>query len=92
MKPVLWWNPYYTVRLSGFSRADTREKMKFSIKDCFSKWFGHIYWRNPQWKTSFFVQWEHGTANIPNYSIRTKWLNISIKPESFMWTQMFIKL
>ena len=19
--------------------------------------FGHIYWRNPQWKTSFFVQW-----------------------------------
>ena len=20
--------------------------------------FRHIYWRNPQWKTSFFVQWE----------------------------------
>ena len=20
-------------------------------------WFGHIYWRNPRWKTSFFVQW-----------------------------------
>ena len=20
--------------------------------------FGHIYWRNPQWKTSFFVQWK----------------------------------
>ena len=19
--------------------------------------FGHIYWRNPKWKTSFFVQW-----------------------------------
>ena len=19
--------------------------------------FGHVYWRNPQWKTSFFVQW-----------------------------------
>ena len=19
-------------------------------------WFGHIYWRNPSWKTSFFVQ------------------------------------
>ena len=34
--------------------------MKFSIKDFFSKCdqcrFGHIYWRNPQWKTSFFVQ------------------------------------
>ena len=20
--------------------------------------FDHIYWRNPKWKTSFFVQWE----------------------------------
>ena len=20
--------------------------------------FGHIYWRNPQWKTSFFMQWK----------------------------------
>ena len=19
--------------------------------------FGHIYWRNPQWKTSYFIQW-----------------------------------
>ena len=19
---------------------------------------GHVYWRNPQWKTSFFVQWK----------------------------------
>ena len=40
-------------------------KMKFLIKDFFSKCdkirrkpriFGHIYWRNPEWKTSFFVQ------------------------------------
>ena len=22
-----------------------------------SRGFGHMYWRNPQWKTSFFVQW-----------------------------------
>ena len=44
---------------------DTAQKMKFSIKDFFSKCdsklavscgFGHIYWRNPQWKTSFFVK------------------------------------
>ena len=25
-----------------------------SVRNC---GFGHIYWRNPQWKTSFFVQW-----------------------------------
>ena len=35
--------------------------MKFSIKDFFSKYdqicsFLQIYWRNPKWKTSFFVQ------------------------------------
>ena len=43
----------------------TAQKMKFSNKDFFSKYdqiwslvgFGHIYWRNPYWKTSFFVQW-----------------------------------
>ena len=36
------------------------QKMKFSIKDFSSKsdqtcGFGHIYWRIPWWKTSFFV-------------------------------------
>ena len=39
----------------------TAQTMKFSIKDFFSKCdnsavscrFGHIYWRNPEWKTSF---------------------------------------
>ena len=43
----------------------TAQKMKSSIKDFFSKWdqirrklrFGHIYWRKPSWKTSFFVQY-----------------------------------
>ena len=47
------------------NRWFTAEKMKFSTKDFFSKCdqsavscgFGHIYWRNPEWKTSFFVQW-----------------------------------
>ena len=39
----------------------TAQKMKFYIKDFFSKCdqirsFGHIYWRNPSWKTSFFVE------------------------------------
>ena len=24
--------------------------------------FGHIYWRNPYWKTSFFVQWSSATS------------------------------
>ena len=32
--------------------------MKFSIKNLSSKYgFGHVYWRNPSQKTSFFVQW-----------------------------------
>ena len=39
----------------------TAQKIKFSIKAFFSKsarncGFGHIYWRNPWWKTTFFVQ------------------------------------
>ena len=37
----------------------TAQKMKFVIKDFFSKCeqlgFGHIYWKVPLWKTSFFV-------------------------------------
>ena len=34
------------------------QKIEFSIKDFFSKCdqVGHIYWRNSQCKTSFFVQ------------------------------------
>ena len=27
-------------------------------KSAVSCGFGHIYWRNPYWKTSFFVQWQ----------------------------------
>ena len=42
----------------------TAQTMKFSIKEFFSKvtksarkcGFGHNYWINPLWKTSFFVQ------------------------------------
>ena len=39
----------------------TAQKIKFSIKAFFSKsarncGFGHLYWRNPWWKTTFFVQ------------------------------------
>ena len=26
--------------------------------------FGHIYWRNPYWKTSFFVQWNVAKAKV----------------------------
>ena len=35
--------------------------MKFSIKGFFSKYDQirrKLYWRNPEWKTSFFVQWK----------------------------------
>ena len=41
------------------------KKMKFSIKDFYSKWnkirsycgFGQIYWRNPEWKILFKSPW-----------------------------------
>ena len=42
------------------------KKMKFFLKDFFSNCgpnpqspadFGHMYWKSPLWKTSFFVQW-----------------------------------
>ena len=36
----------------------TTQKVMFSIKDFSSKCIiFNIYWKNPSWKTSFFVQW-----------------------------------
>ena len=35
-----------------FDKNNTAQEMKLSVKDFLS----HIYWRNPQWKTSVFVQ------------------------------------
>ena len=32
--------------------------------------FGHIYWRNPSWKTSFFVQCHSSFIAIPCKSIK----------------------
>ena len=32
--------------------------------------FGHIYWRNPYWKTSFFVQWHSSFIAIPSNIIK----------------------
>ena len=41
----------------------TAQKWSFPLRICSVNWkfalscvFGHIYWRNPRWKTSFFVQ------------------------------------
>ena len=57
-KSNLYWN------VAKFQNIDTAQKIKFSIKDFFSKCdqiptifcgFGHIYWINPKWKTSFFL-------------------------------------
>ena len=28
--------------------------------------FGHIYWRNPWWKTSIFVQWDKSIVHNSN--------------------------
>ena len=56
------YSPIFVFVLRDFTIST--QKMKFSIKDFFSKCdqsavfcrFGHIYWRNTQWKNSFFVQ------------------------------------
>ena len=51
--------------------------MKFSVKDLFSKcdqvrWgFGRINWKNPQWKTSFFVQLIKKAPQMPFESCET---------------------
>ena len=73
--------------------------MKFSIKDFFSKCdqiagnrrFGYIYWRTPQRKISFFVQWHYLIAskinnvilhlNLPSQHFNvgsTLWINVEI--------------
>ena len=36
------------------ANASLHKKIKFSIQDFFSK-CGHIYWRNPELKTSFYM-------------------------------------
>ena len=65
-KHVFWKFSTYYVNMSAIESAfsNTAQKMKFSIKDFFSKcgeirnflYFSYNYWRNPWWKTSFFVQ------------------------------------
>ena len=45
--------------------------------------FGHIYWRNPWWKTSFFVQWYQKGMNCGG----TPW-NIEISP-NFLVSKIF---
>ena len=50
-----------SLRNSNILSSLTTQKMKFSIKGFYSKCdqihslYGHIYWRNPSWKTSFLV-------------------------------------
>ena len=68
----LYWEKHYidqywyfqrdAVNLWTFSESYTIQRMRFSIKDFFSKltksaisWgFGHNYWKNLKWKNSFF--------------------------------------
>ena len=72
----------------------TAQKM-FSIKDFFSKCdqsagncqncrFGHIYWRNPQYKTSFFVQWWTSLQQqLKPVNQRLKPFNQRLKPVNY---------
>ena len=55
------WHTYFEKKtFSCFPWNSLHKKMKFSIKDFFSKCYQNhtnIYWKNYQWETSFFVQW-----------------------------------
>ena len=42
--------------------------------------FGHIYWRNPYWKTSFFVQWFLDDIEVN--------INMSNSCQSFLYTTL----
>ena len=50
--------------------------------------FGHIYWRNPQWKTSFFVLWkwiEVFPVETPSSKVTIRYL-IHFSPMSHFYT------
>ena len=63
---LLYWKTHYLENMKvvvedSYVSLFTVQKMKFSFKDFSSKCegnrgFGHIYWKNPKWKTSLFVQ------------------------------------
>ena len=46
--------------INSISISSVNEKISQKLQTLHKKWsgFGHIYWRNPEWKTSFFVQWK----------------------------------
>ena len=41
-------------------------------KSTISCGFGHIYWENPSWKTSFFMQWDCHQALLSVCSLSTR--------------------
>ena len=68
VRSVLWSYPYccntlacLSIQITGRITAQWSFPLRISsvnvAKSAVSCGFGHIYWRNPQWKTSFFVQW-----------------------------------
>ena len=40
--------------------------------------FGHVYWRNPEWKTSFFVQCIIPLVSFLKEAGDTKWVKLSL--------------
>ena len=72
--------------------------MKFSIKDFFSKYdqtaisygFGHIYWRNPYWKTSFLC---NELSSMIKYSIvKLNVWNIILQKDNLEIRYLFVYL
>ena len=52
-------------------------------KSAVSCWFGHVYWRNHQWKTSFFVQ-GNMWINVCGYSLQRRIYGKDKTPVSYV--------
>ena len=54
------------------------------IKSAVSCWFGYISWRNPEWKTSFFVQCIYLISFLMRWSLRQVILFLLVRK----WTKI----
>ena len=67
--------------------TNTEQRMKRGI--------GHIYWRNPWWKTSFFVQWNCGNSYYklrPFFKIITNYFKNYCKLRTVLQIAAFLQI
>ena len=78
------------VSLCRFRQVSLHKKWSFQLrissvnmtKPAVSSGFGHIYWRNPLWKTSFFVQCFYPIHNVYFNDVQ---ISRSIHLSSSLW-------